>query len=1191
MLRSTASVADAPAQQNMFVTPVTGPPAHARRVKRTSAASQGHSLGTQGQSPRSPEGPASLEAGDSLWGKLSGSTGSPRSRVGGCCGITYRCLRSARIVRVGAQTVVEPVGKQAGPEGCDAECDGVQGDRGDVRPHAEAEEEKNKKQEEKVEERPKTEQPEEGLREQLGLFQNDPLPMERVVADRELATVPEEPNAHMAEQCLVEQEEIRFQRPPPAQCDCERGFANSPEKLARLAASSAVDPKSLGISRQQLVDFFLDAKSDLHGYCDSHLLSQDTKGHVCKRAECPYQHVNAEKVAPQPGDSQMSPDMHMVVLRYIRPATVEGGSWATVKNVDNGRAIEATKFVSHSWTDRFSEFVEILSVNTSPDDGLWICAFAMDQNLIAASNYLCHHKLPFAVALCSLPSFALVIGSRMDVFDRAWCIYETYSACSKDKLVSVLSRDMVDPSVWADIEQRANAIDVFKTQATKAQDKESILHAVGGCEQQVKQQICIKMQELAKSSISDRRQENVNLMKEMFEGSAALKLQAIATFASKPYLLMELEKPSSSLKSVFDDTDRDVRLALAKAFAQVPVHAVWPHIELIAAKISDDDEEVRSFIRSALLRLGHEQYAKALTAAFAGSDTRAPHAAIEAFVELPASIAKQLLPMLTGAFRHEDNTVREAALRAFVGLPHEDAIGHVQALADLLRHENAATRLLAAEAFHKRGDIARPCMAELQVRLIDPDPQVRAALADVLAGLGDVGAHSAADLCHEDPQVRCSAGYQLFSLGKNANAHHAALAARLDDAEPRIRALAASLLGCLGAATATQYAEALGARLGDSDVGVRQSAAAALVQLGSDPGSEAVESWSSSSVIKLRVQAIELLEAVLHLWPSYTSQLAAHLNDPSARIRRAATKVLGTLTLSTCPYTAAIAERLQDEDGRVRQTAVSVFLAQSEAAAPYATALAGCLSDERSEVREAAAKVLQAIGGESAALHASDLGCRLADRSSHVRGAAAQALVSIGGSEAAAAAASQLSSADWKTRRLAAKVLGLLGSAAEPHAAELANLLVDSDRHVREVVAKVFGNLSSAVASKHTAQLASCLDDTCAGVRRAAAESLQSIGGPDAICNAFRIEMALSQQPTSPPAPVAPRNPTTPLNLDGRTELSPQHSGGLGFEGTLPSSGKLNARVPLPLDTASLSAADVLSPWQPPFVGPARRLL
>merc|ERR1719491_1396128 len=163
------------------------------------------------------------------------------------------------------------------------------------------------------------------------------------------------------------------------------------------------------------------------------------------------------------------------------------------------------KFISHSWSGRFEDFVETLKRNLLPEAVVFICSFALPQNVdlnaILSTDLL---QTPFAIAHQVAEEVCLVIDESIDVIERAWVIYELNMSLRRKKNVHIALTKTGDEFHNKVMNQVQN-VDVRRSKASKEADLKAIKNAVAGMEDTMNREISIKLKEKVHQRISDQR--------------------------------------------------------------------------------------------------------------------------------------------------------------------------------------------------------------------------------------------------------------------------------------------------------------------------------------------------------------------------------------------------------------------------------------------------------------------------------------------------------------------------------------------------------------------------------------------------------------------------------------------------------------------------------------------------------------
>lgn len=246
-------------------------------------------------------------------------------------------------------------------------------------------------------------------------------------------------------------------------------------------------PQCWGIQLRQLVDFreeIMDAGStdNVQAYCSCHKLIFEAgcAVHVCLSDPCPYGDHRGVAHTPLAAAAHkqlqtMLPNMHAVVAREVKPRTLPYGcSFARMKNPDG---LRITTFVTHTWEEPFDHFVGTLQMALRPEEVVWVCSFALDQNadikkLLDTDDLL---RSPFAKALRHAPKLIVCLDEQMKVPERSWCAFELEKA----------SQWAIPTFIWpyhltclTDLEERIERLDIRRATASDSMDQERIHRAI-----------------------------------------------------------------------------------------------------------------------------------------------------------------------------------------------------------------------------------------------------------------------------------------------------------------------------------------------------------------------------------------------------------------------------------------------------------------------------------------------------------------------------------------------------------------------------------------------------------------------------------------------------------------------------------------------------------------------------------------
>eukprot|EP00403_Amphidinium_massartii_P010684 CAMPEP_0178431568 /NCGR_PEP_ID=MMETSP0689_2-20121128/31921_1 /TAXON_ID=160604 /ORGANISM="Amphidinium massartii, Strain CS-259" /LENGTH=758 /DNA_ID=CAMNT_0020053497 /DNA_START=61 /DNA_END=2333 /DNA_ORIENTATION=- len=246
-------------------------------------------------------------------------------------------------------------------------------------------------------------------------------------------------------------------------------------------------PELWGVRVSQLIAFEQEIMDEtnpdnLVDYCRAHeyFLQDTTCVHVCLKDKCPYgdhrgvPHVTKAEVSSDTELHQMIPNMHAVVQREIKPRTRESACSAALMMNPSGLRINA--YTTHAWDEEFSRFVQTLNMALDPDDIVWVCSFALDQNSdIGEILNVDLDDCPFAQALQCAEKHVVIVDSDLRLIERAWCLYE----------IAKSSQCAIPLFLWtcqiSDIEElgrRVASIDVRNASATFQKDLDMVQHGI-----------------------------------------------------------------------------------------------------------------------------------------------------------------------------------------------------------------------------------------------------------------------------------------------------------------------------------------------------------------------------------------------------------------------------------------------------------------------------------------------------------------------------------------------------------------------------------------------------------------------------------------------------------------------------------------------------------------------------------------
>lgn len=485
------------------------------------------------------------------------------------------------------------------------------------------------------------------------------------------------------------------------------------------------------------------------------------------------------------------------------------------------------------------------------------------------------------------------------------------------------------------------------------------------------------------------------------------------------------------------------------------------------------------------------------------SDFWSPHPPIHerARGSLPQYGPGAVHPLLSSLSAAESLTAEQRALLPQVLADIGPAA--VPILVPHLGHPDPSVRAVATAALGRLR--AGEAAAALVGLLNDPNPLVRQALAEALAGLG----HTVGSRRNHLVQAALhSSGLWLSRILRRRRQNSpppddpaalalAALRALLADSAAAVRARAAESLGEVGNAAAPAAPD-LVQLLRDDDEVVRCRAAEALGRV-ADRSAETVDPLTSllaepNAPVRIAVAGAlgELGAAAAPAVPS----LLPLLQHSDEAVRQAAAEAVGRIGVLPENASRGLCDGLSSADNVVREQVAEALGTIGAPAAEAAPELASALADDSDRVRAKAAEALGKMG-EAAAGAVPKLVRALRDQDNWVSALAAEALGEIGDSAAEAAVPALVRSLRHPNpliRANAAEALGKMGTAARGAIPPLVNALRDPEDLVRIESLRALGELAET--GKSTVQpVLAAASDANPEVRAAAVEAVGRLGG------------------------------------------------------------------------------------------------
>mmetsp|Transcript_43851 Transcript_43851/g.115716 ORF Transcript_43851/g.115716 Transcript_43851/m.115716 type:complete len:551 (+) Transcript_43851:192-1844(+) len=240
-----------------------------------------------------------------------------------------------------------------------------------------------------------------------------------------------------------------------------------------------------GVTVGDLCTFYDEIKEDMDDYRHVHRFAmKDNKPtHLCcEGAMCKFR----RKTSPEMDEDEhkgvwhehdeggleakdLSPDMHLVVARYIKPKTKHYDSFSRMLYP---KGLKINRFVTHSWSEKFSDFVSTLAAALNKEVVVWVCSFALNQNAsISDTLGKSMSECPFYVALKQATMQVVVLDSGLEVPMRSWCCFE----------LAVASQFGIPTFLWPHpnsdlkrLQDVAGTLDLRNARATMQEDKDRI---------------------------------------------------------------------------------------------------------------------------------------------------------------------------------------------------------------------------------------------------------------------------------------------------------------------------------------------------------------------------------------------------------------------------------------------------------------------------------------------------------------------------------------------------------------------------------------------------------------------------------------------------------------------------------------------------------------------------------------------
>lgn len=264
------------------------------------------------------------------------------------------------------------------------------------------------------------------------------------------------------------------------------------------------DPAQCAIRVRDIEELLKVIKQDMTAYCDAHGVD-DSFRHVCKSSLCPFDHKGMPHVQPKNASGcvkPLSPNMHLVVGRYVKPWTVKhkvsyAGALIAIQAArsqkpDDNFDTRASAFISHNWEEEFQDFVATALNALDRDSLVWVCSFMINQNKDIGKSLGSNLKeVPFARALGRADRVINFMDARATTLTRSWVVFETYLALNGPRKIDfhVSLPDNSDRNCWDTVSKKLQSLDVRRCQASKQTDHEMIMKLVAGKEDKLNEAV------------------------------------------------------------------------------------------------------------------------------------------------------------------------------------------------------------------------------------------------------------------------------------------------------------------------------------------------------------------------------------------------------------------------------------------------------------------------------------------------------------------------------------------------------------------------------------------------------------------------------------------------------------------------------------------------------------------------------
>lgn len=495
------------------------------------------------------------------------------------------------------------------------------------------------------------------------------------------------------------------------------------------------------------------------------------------------------------------------------------------------------------------------------------------------------------------------------------------------------------------------------------------------------------------------------------------------------------------------------------------------------------------------------------------SDARTQEQGLQAIASMGAE-GGQYADAVASKLKSDDKQVRKAALSTLSCLGKAASI-HARSVEALLDDQDLDVVVDACTALG--GLQAHQAAGRLVMKLQHEDADVVHAACSALSTLNMEVQSVGLLLTHKEPRVRAAACGALKNMN-GAEPFAAQAAPLVGDADGYVRLSAAGLFCSLGDKAAAQ-ASTIGKFLSSPDCGVVAAAATSLGGIGAAAASEVPLLEAALSNDGEDVSSLPLTTAGI------APRLAASLRKPAC----AAAQALSSIGAAGSKSAAKVAECLNSKDWEIRAAACQALGKMGGSAAHYEYQITGLLKDPAPSVVAAASLALGYISAASAGGPSASTASEMAELLEHthpsVRARAAQSLGLMRGEDGAQAHVEALvelfGDRSWPVQVEAIKAVVGCGLLGQMYASDVCRLLYAESPQVRATACAGLSMMGrrGAAFDDEVQQLLDDVDNEVASAAKRALEAFTKApytALSDTPVNCFSPVRALVDEPPAP---------------------------------------------------------------------------